>query len=275
MSRAAASPTSSTPTAAPPRVRRPSLATIILAAAVVGLLAHGWSQGAAIRPDSLATGALRLGEFFDDAVPPDVGRLGPILKSLLVTVEMALLGTIIGVVFSLPLAVLAARNTTPHWSLYAIGRGLVTVSRTIPDMVWGLIFVIAVGLGPEAGVLAIAVDVVGFCGRFFAEAIEDIDPGRIEGLRAIGAPRLGVLIGAVFPDSLPSFVTSAMFALESSARSAVVLGLVGAGGIGIELATSMTLLRYDEALTIILAILVVVVAFERIAAAIRKRVLGV
>lgn len=272
---AAASPTSSAPTAVPPRVRRPSLATIILLAAVVGLLAHGWTQGAAIHPDSLATGVLRLGEFFDDAVPPDVSRLGPILKALLVTIEMALLGTIIGVVLSLPLAVLAARNTTPHLSLYAISQGIVTISRTIPDLVWGLIFVIAVGLGPEAGVLAIAVDVVGFCGRFFAEAIEDIDPGRIEGLRAIGAPRLGVLVGAVFPDSLPSFVTSTMFALESSVRSAVVLGLVGAGGIGIELATSMTLLRYDEALTIILAILVVVVAFERIAAAIRKRILGV
>jgi phosphonate transport system permease protein len=170
--------------------------------------------------------------------------------------------------------VLAARNTSPHWSLYAVSRAIVTVSRTIPDLVWGLIFVIAVGLGPEAGVLAIAVDVMGFCGRFFAESIEDIDPGRIEGLRALGAPRFGVLAGGVIPACLPSFVTTSMFALESSARSSVVLGLVGAGGIGIELATSMTLLRYDEAATIILAILGVVIVFERVSAAIRRRVLG-
>jgi phosphonate transport system permease protein len=187
---------------------------------------------------------------------------------------MALLGTIIGVILSVPLAVLAARNTTPHWSLYAVSRGVITVSWTIPDLIWGLIFVIAVGLGPEAGVLAITVDVMGFCGRFFAESIEDIDPGRIEGLRAIGAPRVGVIAGGVIPACLPSFVTTSMYALESSARSSVVLGLVGAGGIGIELATSMQLLRYDEALTIILAILVVVVAFERLSAAIRRRVLG-
>lgn len=215
----------------------------------------------------------RLGEFVQDAVPPDTGRLGPILAALLVTVQMALLGTLLGVLASLPLAVLAARNTTPHWSLYTVSRLIVTVSRTIPDLVWGLIFVIAVGLGPEAGVLAIAVDVMGFCGRFFAERIEDLEPGRLEALRALGATRSGVLLGGVLPACLPSFVTTSMFALESSARSSVVLGLVGAGGIGIELATSMTLLRYDEALTIILCILAVVIVFERISAAIRRRVL--
>lgn len=258
----------------PRRVGRPSLSSLVILLVVGGLLVHGWTQGVAVRPDSLATGALRLGDFVGDAVPPDVSRLGPIMKALLVTVEMALLGTIIGVVLSLPVAVFAARNTTPHWSLYILSRAIVTVSRTIPDLVWGLIFVIAVGLGPEAGVLAIAVDVMGFCGRFFAESIEDLDPGRIEGLRAVGASRVGVLVGGVFPACLPSFVTTSMFALESSARSSVVLGLVGAGGIGIELATSMTLLRYDEAATIILAILAVVVAFERVSSAIRRRVLG-
>lgn len=258
----------------PARVRRPSLLTLVAILVVGGLLVHGWTEGATLRPDSLATGVFRLGEFVQDAVPPDASRLGPILEALLVTVEMALLGTIIGVILSVPLAVLAARNTTPHWSLYAVSRAVVTVSRTIPDLVWGLIFVIAVGLGPEAGVLAIAVDVMGFCGRFFAESIEDIDPGRIEGLRAMGAPRVGILVGGVIPACLPSFVTTSMFALESSARASVVLGLVGAGGIGIELATSMTLLRYDEAATIILAILGVVVVFERISATIRRRVLG-
>lgn len=259
----------------PPRIRRPSILTIIIVFVVLGLLMHGWTEGATVRPDSLATGVFRLGEFIEDAVPPDVDRLAPILRALLVTVEMALLGTIIGVILSLPLAVLAARNTTPHWSLYAVSRGIITVSRTIPDLVWGLIFVIAVGLGPEAGVLAIAVDVMGFCGRFFAESIEDIDPGRIEGMRALGASRVGVVAGGVIPACVPSFVTTSMFALESSARSSVVLGLVGAGGIGIELATSMTLLRYDEALTIILSILGVVVVFERVSAAIRRRVHGV
>jgi phosphonate transport system permease protein len=247
--------------------------TLLLGAVVLGLLAHGWTQGAAVHPEQLGTGLTRLGEFLRDAVPPEHNRLGPILSALLVTVQMALLGTIIGVALSLPMAVLAARNTTPHWTAYAASRGLITVSRTVPDLVWGLIFVIAVGLGPEAGVLAITVDVMGFCGRFFAESIEEIDPGVLDGLRATGAPRLGVLTGAVLPMCFPSFVTTSMFALESSARSSVVLGLVGAGGIGIELAVSMSLLRYDEALTIIIAIFVVVVVIERLAATIRKRVM--
>lgn len=265
--------TGTTGRSAPPRLRRPGVPTLVIVLVVGALLVHGWTQGAAVRPDSLATGVFRLGEFVQDAVPPDTGRLGPILAALLVTVQMALLGTLLGVLASLPLAVLAARNTTPHWSLYTVSRLIVTVSRTIPDLVWGLIFVIAVGLGPEAGVLAIAVDVMGFCGRFFAERIEDLEPDRLEALRALGATRSGVLLGGVLPACLPSFVTTSMFALESSARSSVVLGLVGAGGIGIELATSMTLLRYDEALTIILCILAVVIVFERISAAIRRRVL--
>lgn len=261
-------------TGAPARVRRPSLLSLVLILVTGCLLIHGWTQGAKLDPDSLATGALRLGDFFADALPPDVNRLGPILKSLLVTVEMALLGTIFGVLLSLPLAGLAARNISPHWTFYTAARAWITVCRSVPDLVWGLIFVVAVGLGPEAGVLAITVDVMGFCGRFFAESIEDLDPGRLEGLRALGASRIGVLAGGVVPACLPSFVTTSMFALESSARSSVVLGLVGAGGIGIELATSMTLLRYDEALTIILSILIVVVVFERVSSAIRRRVLG-
>ena len=261
-------------TGAPARVRRPSLLSLVIILVAGCVLIHGWTQEVKLDPESLGTGALRLGDFLADAVPPDVDRLGPILKALLVTVEMALLGTIFGVLLSLPLAGLAARNISPHWTCYTAARAWITVCRSVPDLVWGLIFVVAVGLGPEAGVLAITVDVMGFCGRFFAESIEDLDPGRLEGLRALGASRIGVLAGGVVPTCLPSFVTTSMFALESSARSSVVLGLVGAGGIGIELATSMTLLRYDEALTIILSILIVVVVFERVSSAIRRRVLG-
>jgi phosphonate transport system permease protein len=169
--------------------------------------------------------------------------------------------------------VCAARNTAPHPLVYGVARALVALFRTIPDLVWGLIFVVAVGLGPQAGVLAIAVDVMGFCGRFFAESIEEVDPGIVEGLRSTGAGHAGIVVGGVLPACLPSFVATSMFALESSARSSVVLGLVGAGGIGIELAVSMQLLRYREAMTIILAIFVVVLGVERLSSAIRTRVI--
>jgi phosphonate transport system permease protein len=240
---------------------------------VAAFLIHGYSAGARIDPTTFVEGAPRLGRFLADAIPPDTERLVPILRSLLTTFEMALLGTIVGVAVSIPLGVAAARNTSPHRLIYGAARGYISLCRTVPDLVWGLIFVVAVGLGPQAGVLAIAVDVMGFCGRFFAEAIEEVDPGLFESSRSAGAGELSVIGGSVLPACLPSFVATSMFALESSTRSSVVLGLVGAGGIGIELSVSMQLLRYDEAMTIILAIFVVVLAVERTSSAIRRRMI--
>lgn len=258
---------------APPRLRRPSAFAFVSLVAVAAFLIHGWTQGVLVDGSSLVIGGGRLWNFLGQALPPDIERLPAILESLLLTFEMAVLGTIIGAILSLPLAILAARNTSPHPVLYTAARGFISVCRTVPDMVWGLIFVIAVGLGPEAGTLALAVDVLGFCGRFFAEAIEETDPGPLQALRSNGAAEHAVILGGVLPACFPSFVASTMFALESATRSSVVLGLVGAGGIGIELATSMTLLRYDEAMTIILAIFLVVLGVERTSSHLRRRIL--
>lgn len=259
--------------AAPPRLKRPGWLLIALAVVAVVLIGHAVAQGAVPSPGDLVAGAQNLWDFLVRAMPPSSDRLGPILDALLVTFEMAVVGTVAGVVLSVPLAVVAARNTSPHRLLYLVARWVIALFRTVPDLVWGLLFVIAVGLGPPAGVLAITVDVMGFCGRFFADAIEEVDDGLLDGLRATGASRRGVVVGAVLPACLPSFVGTSMYALESATRSSVVLGVVGAGGIGIELATSMQLLRYDEAITIILAIFVVVLVVERTSAALRKRIL--
>lgn len=259
---------------APNRFSRPSPFGFVIVIAVLAFLIHGWSQGAALNAMDLIEGIGRIGNFLGEAFPPDVDRLGAILMSLLVTFEMALLGTLIGVVLSLPVAVAAARNTSPHHIVYAIARGFITVCRTIPDLVWALIFVIAVGLGPQAGVLAIMIDVIGLCGRFFADQIEEVDQEVLDALRMTGASEFAVLFCGVLPACLPSFVATSMFGLEQSTRSSVVLGLVGAGGIGVELNVSMALLRYDEAMAIILSIFVVVVIVERVSAAIRRRIMG-
>uniref|UniRef100_UPI0020294DB2 phosphonate ABC transporter, permease protein PhnE n=1 Tax=Actinotalea sp. C106 TaxID=2908644 RepID=UPI0020294DB2 len=261
------------PPSAPARWRRPDAVTFVALVAVVAFIVHGGMQGTLLGPEDVVSGTGRLGKFLGDAFPPSTERLPAILAALLVTVEMAVIGTVIGVILSVPLAVAAARNTSPNRIVYAVTRGFISVCRTIPDLIWGLIFVIAVGLGPKAGVLAIAVDVMGFCGRFFAESIEELDKGTVDGLRATGANERAVLGAGVLPACLPSFVATSMFALESSARSSVVLGLVGAGGIGIELSVSMTLLRYDEALAIILCIFVVVLGVERLSAHLRRRMI--
>ena len=143
----------------------------------------------------------------------------------------------------------------------------------MPDLVWALLFVIAVGLGPVAGTLAIAVDCVGFCGRFFAEAMEETDPGPREALTALGASRTGIVFSAVVPQAMPSFIATALFALEKATRSSVVLGLVGAGGVGIELKVAMDLFSYDLAATIILAVFALVVLVEQVGARLRARIM--
>lgn len=257
---------------APPRWERPSPFTWIAVVVLIAFLLHGlWTSE--LTPDRLNGAVFRLWRFLSQAIPPDPSRLPNVAEATLETFEMALVGTAIGAVISLPLALLAARNTTPHIVVYAVTRTVISFLRAVPDLVWGLVFIVTIGLGPAAGILAIAVDTVGFCGRFFAERVEELEPGPLEALRSTGASAPGVIAGAIVPAAMPSFVATTLFSLEGATRSAVVLGLVGAGGIGIELAASMQLLRYDEAATIIIVIFLVVISVERFSAAIRRRIL--
>lgn len=258
----------------PPRLRRPAWPLSLLAALACAFAVHGIASGARIRPTTIVKGLGRTWDFLAASLPPDLGRLGSVGDAMLETFEIALIGTMLGVVASLPLAVLAARNLTPHRAAHAAARSTIALLRTIPDLLWGLLFVITVGLGPEAGVLAIAADVAGLCGRFFADRLEDVPSPVTEALRATGATRTGMILAGVVPAVAPSFVGISLYGLENATRSSVILGVVGAGGIGIELTTAMELLRYDEAATIIIAIFVVVLAVERSASLIRRQ-LGV
>lgn len=134
--------------------------------------------------------------------------------------------------------------------------------RTVPDLVWALLFVVSVGLGAVAGTMTIVVDTIGFCGRFFAEAMEEAEKEPQEALAAIGAGRGSILAGAILPDIMPSLINSSLFALEKAVRSSVVLGLVGAGGIGQELKVAFDLFQYRNASTIILVIFAIVLLME-------------
>jgi phosphonate transport system permease protein len=186
---------------------------------------------------------------------------------------MAIMGTIVGVALSVPLAILAAKGLLVSPIVNWPARGLIALFRTVPDLVWALIFVIAVGLGPFAGTLAIAVDTAGFCGRIFAEAMEDIDKAPSDALRAQGVRRIDTVFCATIPAAIPAFMTTTLFALEKSTRSSVILGLVGAGGIGLELKVAMDLFDFPTAATIILMIFVLVVAVEQIGSLVRGRVI--
>lgn len=227
--------------------------------------------GAEISISELLAGIPNMGVIVSEMVPPATDRVGPMLMSVLVTFQMALVGTVIGVLLSVPLAVLASRNMTPHPWVYTGVRTVVSFFRTVPDLAWALFFVASVGLGPFAGTLTLIVDTIGFCARFFAENMEEVDPGPAEALSAIGARRIDIVACGVLPAALPAMTNTSLFALEKAVRSSVVLGLVGAGGIGAELAASMEMFRYDQAAMIVLMIFVLVLGVERFSSAARAR----
>jgi phosphonate transport system permease protein len=256
----------------PPRFRRPSLPGSVIAAVLVGIAAHGlWGTG--IELERLLRAPERTFDFLTRAFPPATDRMPNLGAAMLETLEMALLGTFFGVVLSLPVAILAARNTSPHRLVALAATSALTTMRAIPDLVWALIFVVSVGLGPLAGILTITIDVLAFAGRFFAERIEEVEQGPVDALRSTGASRIAVIACSVVPTCFPSFTGTALYSLEKSVRGAVVLGLVGAGGIGVELNVAFQLRRFDTALMIIILILVVVILVERLSSAIRSRML--
>jgi len=254
----------------PKRFKRPSVLGIIIGTAFLAFFVLGVSN-ANITFERLGNGVVNLGNFLSRAFPPNANRLEPIAMRMLETLEIALVGTVFGVVLSIPLALFASRNTCSSKFVRGAMRVFISTVRTIPDLVWALIFVISVGLGTFAGILTITIDTMGFCGRFFSERIEELDKGPSQALAATGASKFGVILGSVFPAAFPALVGTSLFSLERAVRAAVVLGLVGAGGIGVELNVAMELRRFDEASMIIIVILVVVLVMEQISGRIRKK----
>jgi phosphonate transport system permease protein len=256
----------------PARFQLPGLGSFALLFTVLAL-AYSMQSGVGLSPAQLLGGLPEIRRIIAEMFPPDLQRIDRIAAALLETFQMAFVGTALGIAGSFFLAVFASRVHAPHRIIYFAARGLISLFRTVPDLVWALLFVVAVGLGPFAGTLAIMVDTMGFCGRFFAEAMEEVQPGPQEALRAGGARGADVIFCAVVPAALPSFVNSALFSLEKATRSSVILGLIGAGGIGIELKVSMDLFQYNQAATAILAIFALVIAVEQVSGAVRRRIL--
>ncbi|MDX3927011.1 MAG: phosphonate ABC transporter, permease protein PhnE [Shinella sp.] len=257
----------------PSRVTRVSPLTFSLMVAVAALLIVSIQQ-VAPSPAQLAQGTPRMAELVGRMLPPNLegAFLQRVFWRMIETFQIALVGTVIGVAVSLPIAWLSAKIISPAGIFRHLFKMIVSLFRTVPDLVWALIFVASVGLGAVAGTMTIVVDTIGFCGRFFAEAMEDADKKPQEALFAIGASRFSVLCGAVLPDAMPSLINTTLFALEKSVRSSVVLGLVGAGGIGQELKVAFDLFQYKNASTIILVIFGIVLAMEFLTDRLRARV---
>jgi phosphonate transport system permease protein len=224
------------------------------------------------RPQDLVTGVSGMADIISRSLPPDFSDVQDQLWPALETVDIGIFGTFFAVFLALPLAILAARNTTPAKPAYYIARSVIAICRSVPDLVWALLFVTAVGLGPFAGALALTIHSVGMLGRLLAEVIEDMDMGPMEALASTGAGRLQVFSHAVVPTVLPSLMGIALYRLDENIRSSLVLGFVGAGGIGFQLLSAMNLFDYRTVSLLLIMTFIIVIGAERLSAALRKRV---
>ena len=223
------------------------------------------------RPQDLVTGVHGMADFLRRSFPPDFSQFRKCLWPALETVDIALFGTAAGVVMALPMAILAAANVSPSRPLYFVARAVIGVTRAVPDLVWALLFVTAVGLGPFPGGLALAVHSVGMLGRLFSEVIEQMDMGPIEALTLTGASRLHIFTHGVVPSVLPSLLGISLYRLDENIRSSLVLGFVGAGGLGFQLLTAMNLFQYREVSLLLIITFVLVMSAERVSAVLRAR----
>jgi len=219
----------------------------------------------------LATGLPRLGHWLAQAWPPKVEELPLFLLRTAETVAMAAIGTTVAVLLALPMALLGSRNLTPFPRLYHPVRWFLNALRGIDSFVFALLFVAAVGLGPFAGVLGIALHTWGSAAKFFADHLENAQLGPYEAVRATGSGRFTAISYALLPDVLPVFASISLFWWEFNVRASTVLGVVGAGGIGQELKNSMDLLDFSRLFTIIAVILIVVTLLDQLSNWLRRK----
>lgn len=218
----------------------------------------------------LAEGIPDLCSLIWEGLPPNFANWRAWIKPVIDTLSMSIAGTALALSLSVPLAFLAARNTSPHPVVYQIARALLNFLRAIPELIMGIVFVAAVGFGALPGVLALGLHSIGMVGKFFAESIEHADPLPIEAARAAGASPLQVMFHGILPQVIPQMADVAIYRWEFNFRASTVLGAVGAGGIGFELIGSLRIMRYDEVTALILVVLGMVTLVDGVGSRMRK-----
>lgn len=240
-------------------------------AAVCVVLVWSW-EGSEMNPAVLFTEAGNMSSFLSGFFPPNFTDWPDYLNDMLVTVQIAVWGTVLAVIFSIPFGIMSAENLVPWW-IYQPVRRLMDAARAINEMVFAMMFVVAVGLGPFAGVMALFVHTTGILAKLFSEAVEAIDPRPVEGIRATGAGRLQEIIFGVIPQVLPLWISYSLYRFESNVRSATVLGIVGAGGIGQPLYEMIRGFYYAETAAIMVIIIVSVSLLDILSQRLRKLVI--
>lgn len=255
--------------AVPPlQTPKTSLLGLLAWGCLLALLAGSW-QGADLRPLDLVRDSGNMATYVADFFPPKFGEWRMYLKEMVVTLQIALWGTALAVVFAVPLGLLSSANIAPWWIHQPIRR-LMDATRAINEMVFAMLFIVAVGLGPFAGVLALFVHTTGVLAKLFSEAVEAIDAQPVEGIRATGANALEEIVYGIIPQVLPLWISYSLYRFESNVRSASVVGMVGAGGIGVILWEIIRGFQYAETCAVMIIIIVTVTVIDVISARIRK-----
>ena len=236
---------------------------------LLAVLAASW-KGADMRPLELFSDAGNMATYAASFFPPDFRDWRVYADELLVTLQIAVWGTALAVIFAIPFGLLCSSNIAPPWINQPVRR-LMDAARAINEMVFAMLFVVAVGLGPFAGVLALFVHTTGILSKLFSEAVEAIDPQPVEGIRATGAHVLEEIVYGVLPQVMPLWISYALYRFESNVRSATVVGMVGAGGIGVILWEVIRGFQYAQTCAVLLLIVVTVTVIDLVSSQLRKR----
>jgi phosphonate transport system permease protein len=243
---------------------------------IIVVIIYYWAiSGTETSIKNFLEGIPHMWDFITRMFPPDISNLGKFMLKAVETLQMAIVGSSLGAIIALPLSFLAARNIMPSKIVYHTVRTIFDSLRGINEIVWGLIFVSMVGLGPFPGVLALTAHVTGALERYFSESIETVDKEVVNAILSTGANKIQVITRGIIPQVKPLFVNYALYYLENNFRAATVLGLVGAGGIGMELLTSMRLFKTSEVLTILIIMVMMVTAIDRFSAYLRSKIIKI
>ena len=248
---------------------RPGWLTYFAWALALAVLAWAW-RGAEVRPLDLIKDSGNIGTYAKEFFPPDFRDWRIYAKEMVVTVHIALWGTVLAVIAAVPMGLLCSSNVAPRW-IYQPVRRVMDACRAINEMVFAMLFIVAVGLGPFAGVLALAVHTTGTLAKLFSEAVEAIDPRPVEGIRATGAHKLVEIVYGVIPQVMPLWLSFILYRFESNVRSASVVGMVGAGGIGVVLFEVIRGFQYAQTCAVLIILAVSVTLIDLLSATLRKR----
>lgn len=237
---------------------------------VAAVLAWSWQPVEMNKVLLLFTDWRNMAEFASGFLRPSFREWQAYLLEMLETVQIAVWGTALAVLLGIPFAILGAANVSPQWVVQPVRR-VMDSFRAINEIVFALLFVVAVGLGPLAGVLALAIHNIGIIAKLFSESVESIDPRPVEGIRATGASRLQEVVFGVVPQVLAMWSSLTLYRFETNVRSATVLGIVGAGGIGHSLYENIRAFQYSETAAIIIIVVATVMLIDMASAVLRKQ----